>query len=154
MTGYNLWQTFYHLQNVWSMKTLENQTHIPFLNFILRTPPAIPAPRNITPFLLTAPPITAQLRYARPLTVLPPGVTDYFGFLPVNVFRPAEEPVTAQYVSWPPAAWSATQMLNMRWNRITFTAGGAGQHYQFNVIAQWSDGQIDTSYCNIVSFSY
>jgi hypothetical protein len=151
MTGYNLWQQWYHQPHFINMRTLEYQSGVPLYTSIDETEPHWPANVKIQPAYPSNPPAQGIVRYARPFTVTQPGTTLWLPFCACHYRYAIGEPIGCYFTTYGPGYYEVPDMLNRMWCYVKFEAHNQPAQTDLELHAIFDDASEDRTKSTIVT---
>ena len=145
MTGYNLWQRWYHQLPFPELAAIENQTGIPLYTSIDETEPHWPANIKIQPAYPSNPPPQGIVRYARPFTITQPGTTIWLPFCACHYDYAIGEPISAYLTLYGPGYYDDTDFLNRMWCYVKLETHNQPAESTLELKAIFDDGSEDTT---------
>lgn len=146
MTGYNLWQRWWHGGNLWDLRYYAGQTGINLMDKIWTTIPALPANWRVEPFVILNPPTKGVVRYSRDYAWLRPNSRTWINFLPYHAQLENSLPIRSIFTVYGWGTVQASPMLNARWNRVAFDSWIMPHTSEVEVKCWFPDGTFDSTY--------
>ncbi len=145
MTGYNLWQRWWHQPQYWDLLGLIRETGINLWNHIQITRPAIPANWKVEPFLLLNPPTKGIIRYGRPWATMRPNTLEWVCFLPYNPQLAIGTPLVSIATVFGYGRAVCDSLFNGRWARASFESWIMPTISNLEVKCWFPDGTFDAT---------
>jgi hypothetical protein len=140
MTGYCLWQQWYHSPNFIQIGILERQSRTPLYTSIDETEPHWPAKVNIQPAFPTPAPPQGVARFIRPFSITYPGTTIWLPFCVCHYAYAIGELMTTRLTLWGPGYYDDTDFLNRMWCWVKFETHDQPARSHLDLRAVFDDG--------------